>query len=407
MESNSGDSYSGILGKIKGLISNANVKLEAKIADHPITLEAGLAKNKKPPKKINLEEVQRAISSAVSARGYDRATIIIDKIDRFVAGIEYSIQRDFITALLEVDDDMAADNHLKLKIFIRADLFERLNFSNLGYDKVVDNAVLLKWSKDETLRFLSTRIVIALCNAKITNPNQLIQATDFSEFKLTLRERFILNPKTPNLLKKIVSKKEKAERRMSLYGRFDKAFITKVFPRKAKHYCAESHRQEEVDIFDFLGSHFVDGNNICTPRYMLIFLKEVVNKAATYYEENPGQVSELVLVDKDYEWDLFKKKCVYSAYIEAKNIYVKNIGAVDEKWSKRFDDLLAKKGNKTKFDFRWIRSSISEMTEQEAESFLAFLQVIGFLKISENHADIKKRGYELPILYRASPPLDA
>lgn len=79
---------------------------------------------------------------------------------------------------------------------------------------------------------------------------------------------------------------------------------------------------------------------------MLIFLKEVVNNVASYYEENPDQISELVLVGKDYEWDLFKKKCVYAAYIDAKDIYVKNIATVDEKWAKQFSNFTSKKETK-------------------------------------------------------------
>lgn len=401
-ESSSLDSYTSIISKVKDLISNANIKFEAKIADHPITLEAGM-KKKESQRKINLEEVQRAISTAVKCRGYDKATIIIDKIDRFVAGIEYSIQRNFLTALLEVDDDMAPDPGLNLKIFIRYDLFERLNFSNLGYDKVVDNAVILRWSKDETLRFLATRIFIALHNAQIANFNNMLLATDLSEYGLSLRERFLINPKIPKILKKAVSKKQKVERDQNLFGKFDKSFITKVFPRKALHYCSNSQQKEDIDIFDFLGSHFIDGNAVCTPRYMLIFLKEVVNNVASYYEENPDQISELVLVGKDYEWDLFKKKCVYTAYVDAKDIYVKNVGTVDEKWARHFSDFTSKKGNKTKFDFKWIKSHLPDVSDQDSIDFLSFLQVIGYLKISEHHSDIKKRGYELPILYKTAP----
>lgn len=401
-ESLSSDAYSSIINKVTNLISNTNIKFEATIADHPITLEATLKKTGEQ-KKINLEEVQRAISNAVKERGYDKATIIIDKIDRFVAGIEYSIQRNFLTALLEVDDDMSSDAHINLKIFIRFDLFERLNFSNLGYDKVIDNTVILKWSKDETLRFLATRICIALQNAQIANFNNMLQATDLSEYSLSFRERFLINPKIPKFLKKLVSKKQKVERDQNLFGKFDKSFITKVFPRKAIHYCTNSQKKEEVSIFEFLGTHFIDGNSVCTPRYMLIFLKEVVNSTASYYEENPDQISELVLEDKDYEWDLFKKKCVYTAYIDAKNIYAKNIATVDEKWAKNFSDFTSKKGNKTKFDFKWIRANISDISEQDSVDFLSFLQVIGYLKTSEHHTDIKKRGYELPILYKTAP----
>jgi hypothetical protein len=146
----------------------------------------------------------------------------------------------------------------------------------------------------------------------------------------------------------------------------------------------------------------LDGNEVFTPRYMLIFLKEVVEKVASYYDDNPDQISELVLVEKDFEWDLFKKYCVYQAYISAKDIYVKNIETIDSKWTKNVNVLLAKRGNKTKFDYKWIRAHIPEISENEAVDFLSFLQVIGFLKISDSHQDIKRRGYELPILYKVS-----
>jgi hypothetical protein len=175
-----------------------------------------------------------------------------------------------------------------------------------------------------------------------------------------------------------------------------------MFPRKAIHFSAAENEHLELDIFDFIKSHFLDGNDVCTPRYILLFLKEVIEKVAEYYNENPDQISELVLVGKDFEWDLFKKYCVYQAYISAKSIYVKNIETVDSKWTKNFNVFLAKRGNKTKFDYKWIRASIPDISEPEAVDFLSFLQVIGFLKISDSHQDIKKRGYELPILYKVS-----
>lgn len=402
-DSNSSDSYSNILNKFKKLVSNANVKFEAKVGDNPITIEAGLSdKAPKPEKKINLEEIQRAVSESIRARNFNSATVIIDKIDRFVAGAEYYVQRQYITSLLEVDDDLSAIQNINLKIFIRADLFERLDFAALGYDKVHDNVVRLKWSHEETLRFLAKRIMVALAQAKICRPEDIFQATDLSEFDLTWRERLFLNPKIPDFLKNLINKKEKSERVTSLYGKFDKSIITKVFPRCTIHFCSKENKHLESDIFDFIKSHFLDGNGICTPRYMLIFLKEVVEQVASYYDENPDQISELVLVGSDFEWDLFKKYCVYEAYISAKDIYIKNIETIDSKWTKNVNVLLAKRGNKTKFDYKWIRANIPDISEGEAVDFLSFLQVIGFLKISDPHQDIKKRGYELPILYKVS-----
>ena len=64
-----------------------------------------------------------------------------------------------------------------------------------------------------------------------------------------------------------------------------------------------------------------------------------------------------------------------------------------------------KKEDKTTFDYKWIRQKLSDISEQDAIDFLSFLQIIGFLKILKPHQDIKKRRYELPILFKVSPQL--
>lgn len=406
IDADSSDSYTGVVSKMKNLVSKMKIKLEAKISDNLIAVELGQNKDSNQKhKKINLEEIQRYISSAIKERGYNSATVIIDKIDKFVAGTEYIVQRNFITALVEVDDDFSSDSYINLKVFLRADLFNRLDFSTLGYDKVTDNVVFLKWSKDETLRFLATRIMMALINAKISKLENIIHSTDLSEFSLSYKDKILLSPRIPQIIKNLITKRESVERTVSLYQKFDKSIITKLFPRKLFHYDISSRNHIEIDIFDFLESHFLDGNNVCTPRYMLIFLKEVVNKVASYYDDNPDQKPQLMLINKDFEWDLFKKYCVYEAYVSAKNIYIKNIGTVDTKWTQNFNVFLSKRKNKSQFNFQWLKENIPNTTENEIIDFLSFLQVIGFFKISQQHSDIRKRLYELPILYKISPPL--
>lgn len=405
-ECNSANHHEDMLGKIKRIFSDAHITLEAKIFDSNISLDAGInQKSKTTSKKINLEEVQAAISKTIKGRGLERATVIIDKIDKFVAGIEYQIQRNFITSLLEVEDDLACDKNIKLKIFLRSDLFERLHFSSLGYDKVVDNVVFLRWSKDETLRFLAHRIVFALAEARIATLNQLIQSSNLKEYELSLTERLQISDKVPNFLKRAITRKPQMERQIGLFGKFDKSIITKIFPRKVIHYSNSNQKYEEIDTFHFIETHFLDGNNICTPRYMLTFIKEVTAKAAAYYDENPDQTSNLLSIDSSKEWDLFKKKCVYEGYNAAKQIFIANICSVDAKWSGNLSLLMNRKGNKTNIDFRWLRANINDISEEDAVDFLSFMQVVGFLRVSESHTDIRKRGYELPMLYKPYPAL--
>jgi hypothetical protein len=146
LDTDSSNAYTSTTTKLKRLIEGANFKIEAKIGDNPISFEAGLSSKKySPPKKrINLNEIQKSISKSIELREFNSAIAIIDKIDRFVAGVEYEAQRDFILGLLEVDDDLTSEQNINLKIFIRADLFDRLNFTTLGFDKINDNTIRLQ-----------------------------------------------------------------------------------------------------------------------------------------------------------------------------------------------------------------------------------------------------------------------
>ena len=81
--------------------------------------------------EINLDRILKQCQLVLKDRKLSSFLIIIDRLDTFVAGEEYHTQRTFIEALLEVEDDMEIRyDRIKLKIFLRSDLFSRLNFEN-------------------------------------------------------------------------------------------------------------------------------------------------------------------------------------------------------------------------------------------------------------------------------------
>jgi len=131
--------------KIGELITRYSI--DANIGDTSIALSLSDKKSNES-RKINLDNVQSAISDVLKNRKIKRATIIIDKIDKFAAGIEYDTQRTYITSLLEVDDDFDKTENINFKIFLREDLFERLDYTGLGYDKVNDRVLKLRLSKE-------------------------------------------------------------------------------------------------------------------------------------------------------------------------------------------------------------------------------------------------------------------
>lgn len=405
-QTNSRGQSIGLLYKAANIFKGFSAKLEAKIANTPIALQAKMdtAKTDKR-KKVNLNNVLEHCSKAVAAREkFDKVLIIIDKIDKFVAGIEYDIQKKYIEALLEVEDDLVSIQNFHFNIFIRSDLFARLSFSSLGYDKVSDRTLKLEWTDDEILQFVATRILVALENAEIATLQDMIKSTDLSQIKMSGIRNSLFFQFMPALLKRFIFERPEitTDKRTSLIPALSKSIITKVFPRKISH-CNNFGEAEEVLMCEFIKTHFRDGRGLITPRYLLIFLKEVQNKVASYYDDNPQLKVNVIQFGGDYEWMLFERNCVYQAYLDAKTLYMKNLCNIDDRWTKWIVQFLSVKGDKSEYSFKWIRSNVVSSNDIETTAFVAFLQSVGFLLVKKHNPEFKKRTYTLPIMYLPHP----
>jgi hypothetical protein len=87
------------------------------------------------------------------------AYLLVDKIDEFVAGDEYETQKAILQALLHCWRDYQSYPHLKPKLFLRRDLFERLDFSAIGRDKIDPKKIELKWSSEDMMEFIASRVL--------------------------------------------------------------------------------------------------------------------------------------------------------------------------------------------------------------------------------------------------------
>ena len=178
-----------VLGRLKGLLKNAALVIKTKISKTPISIEAELkgdlgSKSKKT--ELNLDRIYRCVIGALESREIGKPLVIIDRIDTFVAGEDYDTQREFIEALLEVDDDIDASYPaIGRKIFLRADLFARLDYEALGYDKVNDNTLRIEWTDFELLYFVANRILSALKKEKALTEGDVLLSTDLSDYHLT------------------------------------------------------------------------------------------------------------------------------------------------------------------------------------------------------------------------------
>ena len=83
-----------MIGKIKGLLKNAALTIKTKISKSPISIEAEIKGNTLSDKtELNLDRIYKCVDESISDRELPSVLVIIDRIDTFVAGEEYDVQR--------------------------------------------------------------------------------------------------------------------------------------------------------------------------------------------------------------------------------------------------------------------------------------------------------------------------
>ena len=396
-----------IIERMKEILGTKKASLSASFGDSPFEISYEHERHD-DTKEINLDRILKQCQLVLKERKLNSFLIIIDRLDAFVAGEEYETQRKFIEALLEVEDDLdIAFDKINLKIFLRSDLFSRLNFEILGRDKVSDNVLKIKWTVSELIQFVAKRLLAALEKENILTLYQVLTEiklqSDIFIFDLSKIDRFVFNhihlPWVKNkIIDKYVSKKGYAEQDTSTRDKIAKSIITKVFPHAINHKNVDC-RDEEIDIFTFFETHFLNGHDEASPRNILYFLKHVNDLAIDYYEHNPDHKVYLSEYNNSYEWALYLKNFIHKAYIQASMDFTNNISKTDDKWTRYFSIFLNSRGKKTTFDYTWMKQKLVDIPEEDIEAFFSYLEHIGFFKISHHSFDYKKRKYILPIIY--------
>lgn len=395
-----------VVDSLRELFDTMSFKLKAKLSDTPVAIEVGKEAQSKVQSRVelNLDELLSKCESIIESRGFRRATVAIDKIDKFVAGEDYLIQRLYIQALLEVEDDLHARDRIKLKVFLREDLYERLNFSAIGPDKSEFNTLKLRWAETELKAFVARRLLVALEGAEIWDFSEVLESTDLSEFQIKWYDRIILEDNNESFQYKFALwfKRSFVRKvfRNALFDRLDKAIILKLFADELHHKNGNGVL-EAISCEEFFDTHFLDGNDSCTPRYVLIFLERLVSGAYDHYTKSPDAIVSAKNHNNDWVWGLFFDDLVYDAYTESKKRFLGHVAKIDDAWTPYILEFMNKKEGKQKFDHKWVMKNLSfGGDDRMGENFLTFLQVIGFLKVDEYHPDVRHRNYILPILYR-------
>ncbi len=410
---------------LAGIISNQKLALSLKMEADPIkgtvapvlSVSAeptpGRPKRNPPLMSINLQDYKAGIHSFMALHN-SALYVVIDRLDEFAVLEEYDTQRAIVQALLETERSYQQYPSIRFKVFLRRDLYEKLNLAQLGADKVGARTVDISWKTRDIRGMIAGRIMYnyskRLDTARLhfsvrgddlyVDEQSLLDEADWSDGGTWIHRLLRRLPMLWRLFREpgpdggILEIWRRDGRRVSLKDELAKQIIGSVFPGSVKHKNATG-RHEPIAMDEFLRSHFLLGSGETTPRIMVTFLQECLEQARAYYRANPDEKPEY----NDRGYELFKSKQVLDAYGQLQRKLLRNVVQDCDEWSNWLEKLVAKR-DRNDFTLKAVQKLIGSDDAVEVGKFVAFLKHIGYLKCANPYADPEERRYSLPVLFR-------
>jgi hypothetical protein len=339
--------------------------------------------------------------------------ILIDKVDEFVIKGDYDVQRQVLQALMETEKSYMDYSCIKFKLFIRCDLYKRLEYDALGADKLAAKKINLIWTDVDIRRLLAQRLmhnyfsVFNLSKLEFEVDDDELYVDEYSidtfrdEELMGSSDNFIL--RFLRYIKKHIHPNSSKDKTRQIEGRhttiddeISKQIITSVFPHNVKH-IDKNGQSKEIDLFEYLISHFSLSSGTTTPRLIIIFLDICLSMAKEYYRNNQD---EKVPLDHKNEYQLFKRKIIQSSYTEFQKELAESFIHSSSHWKSYFIRFVSKKGKKVNFTLSDLYKILGNVEEEEVRRFIAFMCHIGYFKCHNPKAMIDNRKYSLPILFQ-------
>lgn len=350
--------------------------------------------------------------------------ILLDKLDEFVAGEDYLTQTEMLQALIQCWRDYQTYPAIKIKLFLRKDLYERIDFSSIGRDKVDARRVDLQWTDEDIRQFIALRLYHNLQTTGVIGKRGISFSLD--EGTLMIDRKFLKELRSldsiPDQELGLADRTRKAILRIKNYldtrnrDRYDarttnikdavfQSLITLCFPRNVYH-VTRAGKKEQINIFDYLGTHFQLGSGHTTPRVILMFLQQCLENTRNYYRDNPDYS---VALNERGEYALFLRDSIQDAYGDLRRSCLTTMVGLNRNWEKGARALMQNRSTQNKCDEVCFRDAIKVVskhfppdvkTEDELIRFFAFYEHAGLFGCKNRNVPSELRSYSIPILFR-------
>lgn len=342
------------------------------------------------------------------------ARIFIDKLDDFVTKENFEFQKLFLQSLLYIEESYFDTEFIKIHIFLRKDLYDRLDKTSIGSDKLESRKISITWSKNEISEFLARRILFLYyhcfgitrfefaINEKKLYLDEKTMANQFEQ-KVTNSKVFeLLKALVPNTIKKKIQKNSKNIPKRSRYldEQFNEDIIFSIFPKEVLHLTRDG-QSCYMNFIDFLISHTALASGKTNPRMVLMFCDTLFEEINNYYEGNsdlkiPFEDGSYKLIPDDLFLSVYPKFQmkifdIFRQYDFKKNDYFVNLAKIiSTKQSIKESELI-------------VKMKVPTQSKVETENFnrsLAFFVSSGVLGTETYIRNHSNRVYKIPIVFQ-------
>lgn len=362
---------------------------------------------------IDLKEIKRQISRALDKN--DMALyVLLDRLDEFVILEEYETQKHLLEGLLTCYRNFSSTSQIKLKLFLRTDIFNQLDISGLGADKIIAKCVNLKWSSSDLRELIARRLVHNFTEhlqisdlAFDTDTGTLHLDPKYIEeqkarSKLDTRNRFFkwcsnFAEEVRTAVLATMNDQKRVERKTNFNDAINIAVINLLFPVFCEH-INNSGEIEKIRFLTLLESHLSFATDHSTPRLFISFIEQCLYETRSYYSKNKD-IREIPL-NSDKEYELVKIGCISRAYQSVKDDVWNALVREASRWDNEVLQLRDKLAARCEISFDDIRGQFVWDSEDDPKRFIALLTHSGILKCKTPHKPHEERIYEFPLLFR-------
>lgn len=334
--------------------------------------------------------------------------VLFDRLDDFVAQEEYDVQRHLLHGLLATQSDYRQRyQYIKVKAFIRSDLFRKLDLSDFGPDKILARSLSLTWSPADIKKFVAKRIALNLIR---TLSLKVLQVEIDRDECLVTRDELALLQESKHSMRvgglwrwKFWKSawwlgtlgEDQREGRPRNFGEIvDERIITSILPTEVFHKKMDGS-DASISLFKYFETHFQFGHGETTPRAMLSYMNSFLSKVRDYYSQNPDISSVKAMPNGEYP--LFVKRAASAAYAEHR----RSAWETQYAWATPWKPLVGtaqRISKKRRFTFDEFAKA-ANISNEEAGRFLAFIAHTGLVKCLNEGERTELREYEFPILF--------